>query len=895
MKAQDRIWSLYAKKLDGEATADELLELDALLRKHPEMTYSLDILAELWKPAPQETDPETEAAYHRHLQRMALQQPADKADEPVVQKTTPVTWKQKTTTSLPLFTSNGMFSNYAKVTWRNLSRNKVFSFINIAGLAIGMASAILILLWIQNELSYDRFHTKQDRIYQLYTRTSFNGQLASWGNTPMVMAPVIQLNYPEVESVTRANWVAAFILKTGDKQFQTDGFLVDPAFLTMFDFPLVQGDRNTTLNNTHSIVITQKLAKKMFGHEEALGKVIRIDSNALFTVTGVMKDLPNNTRFEFEYLVPFSYMKEVGWYNENWAITNIVSTYVLLKPGVTEATANKRFRNIVTAHASDVRNEVFVHPLRKWRLWSEFENGINTGGYIETVRMFGFIAAFILLIACINYMNLGTARSVHRAKEVGIRKVVGAGKGSLIGQFLWESILFSVIAGILALVIVEPSFGWFNKLTQKELSIPYDNPYFWLMALGFILFTGIVAGSYPAFYLSSYKPMSVLKGTFKSVRALVTPRKMLVVVQFTFAIVLIICTIVIYRQIVHGKTRDAGFDMDKLAYVFNKGDLGKNFLPIRDALLRSGAVTSVARTSCPITEVWSSDDTYEWEGKNKNVRSWCIKSTVEKDFVKTMGLHLLQGRDIDIERYPHDSTAILLNESAVKEMGFKHPIGQHVKNAEGTWHVVGVIKNYVAGLPYDPLYPMVIHGPGANNWFGTLSFRLNGKHTTSDNLAKIAAIYKQYNPDYPFDYFFADESYANKFEYEYRSGKLAALFAGLTIFISCLGLFALAAYMAESRIKEIGVRKVLGASVTAITTLLSKDFLRLVIISFLIASPLAWWAMHHWLQDYSYRVDISWWVFALTGLLSVLIALATVGYQAFKAALSNPVKALRSE
>jgi putative ABC transport system permease protein len=897
MKEQDRIWYLTTKKLDGEATEKELEELQVLLKKYPDMTYSFDLLSDLRKPAPDMEPAEVEAAYNRHLQRMAAQEVGfPSGNDASKQKPTPPVWKQQSKTPMLAFlNSNGRLANYFKVTCRTLARSKVFSFINITGLAIGMASAILILLWIQNELSYDQFHAKKDRIYQLYSRAVFDGQLASWGSTPMVMAPVLKMNYPEVEEATRVNWVAAFILKRGDKQLQTQGFLTDPGFLTMFDFPLVKGNAKTALATTHSIVVTEKLANKLFGHEDAMGKVIRIDSNALFTVTGIMKDLPNNTSFEFEYLVPWSYMKEVGWDNPDWAVTSIVRTYVLVKPGVSEATINNHFRNIIKTHAPDIQNEIFVHPMRKWRLWSRFENGVVAGGYIETVRMFGFIAVFILLIACINYMNLGTARSVKRAKEVGIRKVVGAGKGSLIGQFLCESILFSFIAGMIALVIVEPSFGWFNELTGKKLFIPYTNPYFWLSALGFILFTGVIAGSYPAFYLSAFKPIPVLKGTFKNVRTLVTPRKLLVVLQFTFAIVLIISTIVIYRQIVHGMNRDAGFNMDNLVYVYNKGDVEKNYGPIRNALLRSGAVTDVARTSCPITEVWSSDDTYEWEGKDKNIRTFCIKSTTDQNFVKTMGLHLTAGRDIDTERYPTDSTAVLLNESAVKQMGFKNPIGQTIRNKEATWHVVGVIKNYIAGIPYEPLYPMVIQGPGNQNWFGTLTFKLNGNHKTSDNLAKIGAIFKQYNPDYPFDYYFVDEAYDYKFEYEWRSGKLAALFAGLTIFISCLGLFALAVFMAESRVKEIGVRKVLGASVAAITTLLSKEFLQLVIISFVLASPLAWWAMHRWLQHYSYRVDISWWVFGVTGLLSVLIALATVSYQAVKAALANPVKALRSD
>jgi ABC-type antimicrobial peptide transport system permease subunit len=535
--------------------------------------------------------------------------------------------------------------------------------------------------------------------------------------------------------------------------------------------------------------------------------------------------------------------------------------------------------------------------MRKWRLWSRFENGKIVGGVIDHVRMFGFIAAFVLLIACINYMNMSTARSVKRAKEVGIRKVVGAGKSSLVGQFLWESILFAFLACILALIIVQPGLHWFNHLIDGNLAIPYGNPQFWLFMVGFVLFTGVLAGSYPAFYLSSFKPIRVIKGIFKGANALVTPRKVLVVFQFTFAIALIICTIVIYRQLVYGQQRDPGYDKNNLAYVYVKGDMLKNYQFISSALINSGAITAITRSNCPITDTWRWEDNYEWAGKKPDTRYEFAGFNTDHDFIKTTGLKLVDGRDIDIQKYPTDSTAVLLNESAARLMGFPDPIGQTLQRAGKQWHVVGVVKNFISVWPYQPDFPVLIQGPGYNNnnQYGALTFRLNSKHSTKNNLAKVAAVFKKYNPDYPFEYHFAEDSYAEKFEGEKFMGTLSAIFAGLTILISCLGLFALATYMAENRIKEIGIRKVLGASVTRITALLSKDFLKLVIISFVIASPVAWWAMNIWLSDYSYRVSISWWIFAVTGLISIVIAVTTVGYQAVKAALSNPVKSLRSE
>jgi ABC-type antimicrobial peptide transport system permease subunit len=786
-----------------------------------------------------------------------------------------------------------MFKNYFKVTWRNLFRNKSFSLINITGLATGMASAVLILLWIQNELSYDLFHEKKDRIYQLYNRAEYEGKLECWENVPQVLGPTLKSDYPQVEEAVRVNWVGAFVFHAGDKHLETQGYITDPAFLRVFNFPLVKGDSRTALNGPNSLVLTEKMAHKLFGTADVIGKVVRVDTSALFTVTGVVKDLPNNTRFSFEYLIPWSYMKTVRWDRDSWK-ENAIETFVLLKPGVTEKTANERFRNVVQLHAADAKNEIFVHPLRKWRLYSRFENGKVAGGFIETVRLFGIIAAFILLIACINYMNLSTARSEKRAREVGIRKVAGAGRGLLVGQFIGESILIAFLAGIIALGIVQLSIGRFGEITWKTLYVPYTSPYFWLCSAGFILFTGIIAGSYPAFFLSAHKPISVLKGSFKPARALVTPRKVLVVLQFSFAIILIISTIVIYRQIRYAQNRDSGYEKDQLAFVFAKGDMLQHYRSIQEDLISSGAVTAVTRTSSPITSIWN-DDSYTWAGKAADGNGGCIKVHADSEFAGTMGLKIVAGRDLDLKTYPTDSGAILLNESAVKLMGFKDPIGQAVKSGEGDWHVVGVVKDFILGSPYQPVQPMVIQGPGRHSWFGTVTFKLNGKNTTAGNLKKIEAIFKKYNPDYPFMYYFADDAYAQKFDYERRTAVLASLFAGLTIFISCLGLFALAAYMAENRIKEIGVRKVLGASVAGITALLSVDFLKLVIISFMVASPVAWWCMHTWLQRFTYRVSLNWWIFVLTGLLTVLIAIATISYQAIRAALTNPVKSLKAE
>ncbi len=764
------------------------------------------------------------------------------------------------------------------------------------GLAVGMAAAILILLWIQNEISHDRFHKKIDRIYTINNRDKFNGELWAWNWTPKILAPTLKQDYPEVEEAVRTT-NTSFLMSVGDKHLTETGNFTDPSFLKVFSFSLIEGNPTTSLSQIYNIVITQKLAKKFFGNEDAVGKIIRIDSSDNFTVTGIMKDLPNNTSFNFEYLLPWSYMSRLGWNDSSWG-NNSVQSYVLLKPGVSQASFDAKIKNITIDHTKGTGDSsttrVFTQPLKDHWLYSKSENGQYVGGRIETVKLFAVIAAFILLIACINFMNLSTARSEKRAKEVGIRKVVGAQKRFLITQFIGESILLAFIAFLFALLIVEISLPSFNTLVGKRLFIDFSNVYYWLFALAFILFTGILAGSYPAFYLSSYKPVKVLKGTFKASHALVTPRKILVVLQFTFAIALIICTIIVEQQIKYAQNRDAGYARDKLVYTFIQGDVDKYYQSIRNELISNGAAVAVTKSMSPITQRYSDGWGWQWTGSTEDdLKTDFIRMASDADFVKTMGVHLVEGRDIDIYKYPTDSTAMLLNEAAVKVMHLKNPLGTSVKADGREWHVVGVLKNFIYESPYEKVQQLAVMGP--NSWFNVIHFKLNPDNSTVKDLHLVQNVFKKYNPQYPFDYKFADESYALKFHEEQKTATLAALFAGLTIFISCLGLFGLATYMAENRIKEIGVRKVLGASVFGITSLLSKDFLRLVIISLIVASPVAWWAMTIWLKNYPYHINIEWWVFIMAGLLSVLIALISVSYQSIKAAITNPAKSLRTE
>ncbi len=790
-----------------------------------------------------------------------------------------------------------MIKNFFKIAFRNLQRSKGFSFINIAGLAIGMASAVLILLWIQNELSHDKFHKKIDRIYTANNRDKFNGEVWAWNSTPKILGPTVKQQFPsDVEDVVRKNF-AIFLFTVGDKHFTLRGNFVDSGFLNVFTFPLLEGNQSNALSGSYDIVITQKMAKKLFGDEEAMGKTVRIDSVDNFTVTGVLKDLPNNTAFDFEYLLPWSYMKRLHYDDDSWG-NNSIQTYILLKPGIVQKSFDEKIKNITISHTANAKSpsttQVFTQPFGDQWLYSKAENGKYVGGRIEQVKLFGVIAVLILLIACINFMNLSTARSEKRAKEVGIRKVVGAQKGSLIFQFIAESILLSFLAALLAIFIVQLSLAGYNTLVGKQLYINYGDINFWLAAIGFILFTGLLAGSYPAFFLSSFQPVKVLKGTLQSGKALVTPRKILVVMQFTFAIALIICTIIIGQQIRYAQARELGYKKDKLMYTFLQGDNEKHFDLIKNELLNSGAVLAVTKSMSPITQRYSDGWGYTWPGsKPGDEKQDFIKFSSDADFVETMGLQLVAGRDIDIKSFPTDSTAMLLNESAVKVMGLKDPVGTIVKDDEQQHHVVGVIKDFIFESPYQKVQPLIVHGPGA--WFNVIHYKLNPALSTEKAVATVRGIFDKYNPGYGFDYHFVDEEYAKKFEQEKRSGTLAALFAGLTIFISCLGLFGLASYMAQNRLKEIGVRKVLGASVTSITALLSKDFLVLVMIAFLIASPIAWYAMSSWLKSYSYRINVEWWVFAATAILTVIITLATISYQAIKAAVANPVESLRTE
>ena len=786
-----------------------------------------------------------------------------------------------------------ILKNYLKITFRSLWQQKVYSFINIFGLAVGLSSTLLILLWINDELGYDRFHEKEDYLYQAWNRGVFDGDLNCWRTTPSLLGPALKKEFPEIHEMTRMNWVSAKLLKVKDKQLHIRGTEVDPGFLAMFSFPLLKGDAQTALDGVNSIVITESLAKKLFGRQNPMNQVIRYENKENFVVKGVLEDLPANTSFNFEFILPWEYLKKNGQDFGYWG-NNSYQNYVELLPGTSIDEVNKKIKDITIRNSGGEEDtEVFLHSIKNWRLYSSFENGKIAGGRIEYIQLFAVIAGFILLIACINFMNLATARSEKRIKEVGIRKTIGARRRALVIQFLGESTLVAAFALALAIVFTELALPSFNILTGKELFIQYSNPIYWLIALGFVLFTGLLAGSYPAFYLSSFQPVKVLKGTYLAGRSAVLPRKILVVVQFTFSIALIISTIIIYQQIQHAKDRNQGYNKDHLIYHYFTGDIEGNFELIKSKLLEKRVVSAITQTNHPITSANSNTWGIGWKGKNPNEHIIFDQLTATEDFAETMGIEIIQGRDLDVGGYKTDSSACIVNETAVKTMKMKEPLGQVVQYEERNLKIVGVFKDFIWGSPYQKLRPMFVRVE--SDWYNVATMRLNGKMPTKKALKEVEAVFKEFNPNYPFEPKFVDAEYERKFKNEQLIAKLSNLFAILTVIISCLGLFGLAAYTAELRTKEIGIRKVLGATVTNIIFLLSSDFLRLVIIAFLVASGITWWLMNNWLADYTYRINISWWIFVLAGLLSILIALFTVSYQAVRASLTNPVKALRYE
>ncbi|HEY8916963.1 MAG TPA: ABC transporter permease [Chitinophaga sp.] len=794
-----------------------------------------------------------------------------------------------------------MFKNYLKAAWRNLLKNKAHSFINITGLSVGMAVAMLIGLWIWDEVTFNQYHKNYDRIAVLKQNQLLNGSIDTWQSMPYPIGDALRNSYGNYfKHVVMSSWTQGHLLAVGDTRIMKLGNSMEPGALDLFSLKMLQGTY-AALKDPYSIVLSASLAKTLFGDANPMDKLIKIDNKDELKVTGVYEDLPANTSLtSTTFFLPWEYKLITDkWIRENsnpWG-SNGFQVFVELADHMDMTQVSQKIRNVRLDHQQpDERkyhSQIFLHPMRKWHLYEEFKQGVNTGGRIQFVWLFGIIGVFVLLLACINFMNLSTARSEKRAKEVGIRKAIGSFRMQLIWQFFGESLMMSVIAFVLCLVLVQLMLPFFNETADKNLGILWSSPLFWLAGIGCTVITGLVAGSYPALYLSSFQPVKVLKGTFRVGRLAAVPRKVLVVVQFTVSVVLIIGTIVVFRQVQFARNRPVGYNREGLISVdLMATGLAEHFEAIKQTLQSSGAVTEIAQAESPLTQVWNTNGGFDWKDKDPSLSVDFPTTGVSPEYGKTIGWQFKEGRDFSRE-FASDSAAFVLNESAVKFMGLKNPVGEIIKWDGISFHVIGVIKDMIVESPYAPVRPSVFCITRSPDNFFIL--RLNPAASATKALRKIEAVFKQYSPAAPFSYKFVDLEYARKFENEQRIGKLSSGFAILAIFISCLGLFGMATFMAEQRTKEIGIRKVMGASVLNVWGLLSKDFVMLVVIAMLIAAPLAYYGMYKWLQHYEYRSDIAWWIFAVTAAGAVIITLLTVSYQAIKAALMNPVKSLRSE
>ena len=792
-----------------------------------------------------------------------------------------------------------MIKNYFKIAWRNLQRNKAYSAINIIGLSLGMAVALLIGLWVADELNVNRNFANYDHIVRVMDNTTQGGHTGTNIYVPMALALEMRTKYAsDFKAVAMMSSNEGHILASGETSLGSDGCrYVEPEFLEMMSLHMLRGDHHA-LDGPGAMIIDQSLATALFGKTDPLNKNVKIDNQKTLKVTGVYEDLPKNGEFN-KLLFMFSWAQLVA--NEprlkdlagNWGMGSC-ELFAQLRDHVDLDKLSAKLRPVMNGHGFTYHPEVLLHPMSRWHLYGEFDDGKNTGGAIEFVKMFGLIGLFVLLLACINFMNLSTARSERRAREVGIRKAVGSLRFQLIAQFLGESLLITSLAILLSLVLVDLSLPWFNQVAGKEMSFPWYKSSFWLLTAGFTLITGFIAGSYPAFYLSSFNAVKVLKGSFKAGRTASLPRKVLVVLQFTVSIALVIGTLVVYQEIKYVRNRPMGYNRNGIIMTYiNTPELAKSYDAIRHDLLQNGSIVDMALATNPTTQLFHGGSGFDWPGRDPNFDPNFGLVGVSQNYGRTVQWQFLEGRDFSRD-FASDSAAIVLDESTVKLMGLKHPVDATVTSGKNRVHVIGVIRDMVMESPFRKVMP-TIFWMADDSHLGVITTRLNPAISVATALSLMEPVFKAHNPASPFTYFFNEEVYQTNFTLENRIGVLTRIFAAFAIFISCLGLFGLAAFMAEQLTREIGVRKVLGASVLDLWGLLSKEFLLLVALSILIALPLSYYYMDHWLQRYDYRTTISVWIFLGTVVLALLITLLTVSFQSIRASLANPVRSLRSE
>ncbi|MDB5144321.1 MAG: Duplicated orphan permease [Mucilaginibacter sp.] len=790
-----------------------------------------------------------------------------------------------------------MIKNYLKVAWRNLVRNKAHTFINMAGLSVGLACSLLILLWVQNELDMDAFHKNGPNLYQVYEQQHYDNKINGQYYTPGVLAAEIKRVIPEVQYAVNATFYEQHTFKVGDKIIKLEGGSADADFFKMFSYPLMQGDAQNSLRTISDISISKKMAEEFFGSpQQAMGKTLRLDSRKDFIVTSVFENVGANSSIKFDYLINWlSFLEDNPWAKQ-WG-NNTPYTYLQLRADANPALFDKKIAHILENLDKDEKKGTFTEELNMQRfdqvyLHSNFTNGKIDGGRIGYVHLFSIVAIFILLIACINFMNLTTARSVKRAKEIGVRKVVGAVRGVLIRQFISESLLLTSMAVMVSLFMLVALLPYFNQITQKQIELPFHEPLFWVKLLVITLITGVISGSYPALFLSSFNPVKVLKGTLKLDSGTTLFRKGLVVFQFVLSVVLIIGTLIISSQVSYIQSINLGYDRENLIYVPVEGNLAPNYEVFKNEALKMPGIQSVTRSSNNPTNISQSTIGVQWVGKDPSLNISFTDAAVGYDYISTMKLKMVAGRDFSKD-FASDSAGYILNETALKRIGYTDPIGKSFTMWGNKGKIIGIVKDFHFNSLHEQIKPLVLQY--GEKWeSGTILVKtMPGK--TKEALASLETVAKQLNPNFQFTYTFSDDEYNKLYNNEQIVSKLSDSFAFLAIFISCLGLLGLAMFTAEQRLKEIGIRKVLGASVSSLFALLSSEFLILVIIALLIATPVAWYGMNTWLQNFAYYAPIQWWIFALSGGLILLIALATVSFQAVKAALVNPIKSLRSE
>lgn len=787
-----------------------------------------------------------------------------------------------------------MLKNYFLITLRNLFKNGFYSFINIAGLAIGITCSILILLWVADETSYNKFIPKSDRLYQVWVKAHFDGKISSWTSVPLPTYEAFKTANSNIARMAVTDWGGEHLITVGENRLLKRGYWVSEEFLEMFEFPLLTGNAAQVLDEPPSIVITESTAKALFGDEDPVNKVIRLDNEYDLKVTGILKDIPGNSTFQFDFVMPWKFREQnVQWVRDNmnnWGNYSF-QVFAELNDPANHADAENSVRMMLQQHGeTDTKPEYFLYPMLRWRLFSSFDNGVETGGMNDYVQMFTIIAIFIIIIACINFMNLATARSERRAREVGVRKSVGSRRSELILQFIGESIFISFIAFAVAVLCAQLLLPYYNNLVEKKLFIDYASSAFWIFSLSIIIVTGIVAGSYPAFYLSSFQPAKVLKGKPTIGKGASTPRKVLVTLQFGFSILLIIGTIVIYQQIQLVKGRELGYDQENLMAVSYTNEVAKNYRAIKLELLNTGVVEAVTKSNSQITDI-NSNNFLGWPGKPEELRVIFTTIATEYDYTKTMGIKILEGRDFS-EDFKSDTSAIVINKAGLALMNLKDPIGTELDLWGSKRKLIGVVDDVLMGSPFQPVKPMfMVLEP---EWIDAVTVRLKKTNDLQASINSVKGVFEKYAPAYPFEYRFADVEFQKKFTTINLTSTLASLFATLTIIITGLGLFGLASFTAEQRTKEIGIRKVLGASVSNLVGLMSRDFSILVIIAFLVSSPVAWWFLSTYLERYTIRTTIAWWIFPLTGIIALIFAVLIVSTQALRAARANPVKSLRN-